>query len=167
MEPQNQVTAEITLELSDLYWLFGLKRWSFYRYALVIAFCLLVVSAIRIWPSSDSNFMLIVAAALAAIFLYPWFRIRNHFRNYPAYRKPRRFTFDVEGMHLESEDARGDYKWSLFAEIVETKQSFIFRQTSSGGTPVPKRFLAQPDDIPKLRTLIRENFNGKRRLRID
>jgi hypothetical protein len=167
MQPQNQVTVDVTLEPSDYYWPFDLRRSNRYRFASGVVACLLGFTAWRLWPSDDSNFILIVAAILACIFVYPWIRIQNQFRLYPAFRKPRRYVLDAEGMHLESEDARGDYKWSLFNEIVETKRYFLFMQTDRAGTPIPKRCLSQPDNLQSLRTLIRENFKGKRRLRID
>jgi hypothetical protein len=163
MQLQSQVTVEVTLEPADLYWPFDLG----YRLALAVLAAALVFEAWKMWPSYDSNVMLGVAAILAWIFLYPWIKIQYYFRTYPAYRKPRRYSFDAEGLHLQSDNARGDYKWSVFTKVVETKRRFQFMQTDRSGIPIPKRFLTQPDDIPRLRRLIRENFQGTRRLRID
>jgi hypothetical protein len=89
------------------------------------------------------------------------------FHKYPALRRSRRVSFSAEGMHVESEDARGDYKWSLFYQIVETPKTFLFMQTTRGGVYIPKRCLSASDDIVTLRRLIRDNFTGKRRLRTD
>jgi hypothetical protein len=89
------------------------------------------------------------------------------FGKFPQFQKPRRFSLNSEGMHFESEDARGDYKWSIFSRIVETPEVFIFVQTTRSSTYVPKRCLRKPDDILILRQLIRENFRGRRRLRRD
>jgi YcxB-like protein len=167
MQPQNQVTVDVTLEPSDFYEPFNLRRSSRFRLACGVVACLLAFTAWRLWPSDDSNFILIFVAVLACIFVYPWIKIQNTFRQSPGLRKPRRYSFNVDGMHLESEDARGDFKWSLFNEVVETKRCFLFMQTDRGGTPIPKRCLSQPHSLLSLRTLIRENFKGKRRLRVD
>jgi len=107
-----------------------------------------------------------IISALVVMFFWPWLRIHYQFRKFPRLRKKRRFTFDSEGMHFQSEDARGDYKWSVFASIIETPRHFLFMQTSRSGTTIPKRYLSE-SDIQLLRKLVRENFQGKRRIRID
>jgi hypothetical protein len=167
MQPQNQVTVEVTLEPSDLSRPFELTRRSRYRFTFAIAACLFAFAAWKLWPSDDSTAMLVVAALFAGIFLYPWLKIRFQFRKNPAYRKSRRYTFDTQGMHVQSDDARDDYMWSRFSEIVETKWQFQFMQTDRSGIPIPRRVLKRPDEIQTLRQLIRENFKGTRRLRVD
>lgn len=78
--------------------------------------------------------MLYVIAVLVLMFLQPWLRIRYQFHRYPSFRKPRRFTFDAEGMHFQMEDARGDFKWSVFTSVVETRRHFLLMQTNRSGT---------------------------------
>ena len=144
MESQSQVAVEVTLEPADLYWPFDLVGWSGYRLAFVVLAAALVFEAWKFWPSYDANFMLGIAAVLAWIFLYPWIKIQYYFRTYPTYRKPRRYSFDSGGLHWQSDNARGDYKWSVFTKVVETKRRFQFMQTNRSGIPIPKRFLTHP-----------------------
>jgi hypothetical protein len=89
------------------------------------------------------------------------------FRETPAVGRARRITFNSEGFHMESEDARGEYKWTLFLRIIETRKVFVFMQTTKSGTYIPKRCLSNPQDILALRQLIRANFTGKKTLRVD
>jgi hypothetical protein len=166
MQPQTQVVVDMTPEPKDYYRLFDYTWGNLYRWVFAALAVLLAFNAWKLWPSQDSNVMLCIIAALVAIFLWPWLRIRYQFRAYPAFRKQRRFTFDCEGVHFQSEDVRGDYKWSAFASIVETPRHFLFKQTRRSGTTIPKRYLSE-SDIEILRKLLRDNFRGKRRIRID
>lgn len=165
MQPQSEVTVDITPEFGDFYSPFDWTRGNIYRWTLAFLAAILALNAWKLWPSRDSNFMLCVIAALAFIFVWPWFRIRYQVRHYPAFRKTRRFTFDSGGMHFRSEDARGDYQWSVFSSVHETPRRFLFMQTKRSGTVIPKRCLSR-SDIQLLRQLVRENFKGKCRLRI-
>jgi hypothetical protein len=89
------------------------------------------------------------------------------FRKSPALRRSRRLTFSAEGIQFEAEDARGEYKWSLFMRIIETKKVFMLQQTTHAATYIPKRCFHSPSDVELLRQLIRENFKGKWTLRRD
>jgi hypothetical protein len=113
-----------------------------------------------------------VLALFGIIFLgwlfFPYFRVWSMFRSSPLLRTPRRVSFGAEGIHVESEHGRGDYKWSVFQKIVESRKMFFFMQTTyTGALCVPKRCLSDRDDLLKLRQVIRDNFHGEPRLRID
>ncbi len=167
MEPQSEVTAEVIPEPRDYYRPLDWTSGNLLRWTLVVFAALLVLDAWRHWSSPDSEIKIGLIAFLVLAFLYPWIRVRYEFRKFPAFRKPRRFSFDAEGIHFQSEDARGDYNWSVFSKVVETPRVFLFMQTNRSGTTVPKRFFSQPNDIPMLRKLLRENFKGKLMLRAD
>jgi hypothetical protein len=81
--------------------------------------------------------------------------------------RARSLSFSSDGLHLESEDARANYKWSMFHRVVETSQLFVFISGPRSGTSLPKRRLTNSGEIQILRQLIRENFEGKKRLRPD
>jgi hypothetical protein len=102
-----------------------------------------------------------------ALFLLPYLRVRTMFRKSPALRRPRRLVFGPEGIRFEAEDARGEYKWSLFMRIIETKKVFMLLQTTRAATYIPKRCFHSPSDVELLRQLIRDNFKGKWTLRRD
>jgi hypothetical protein len=89
------------------------------------------------------------------------------FRKAPGFKTPAKYMFDAQGMRFESEDAKGEYKWSVFARILETRKAFALAQTEYAATYIPKRCFTSPNDISLFRQLIRENFKGRWRLRRD
>jgi YcxB-like protein len=163
METSAQVTAHFVLRPSDIDAIhpFAYSLQHVIRWTSVVFVCLVSYEAGPIWFYSLSGSMLFV------MFVLPWLRILWMFRKYSAFSRPRSISFGPEGMHLESEDARGDYKWSLFYRITETRRSFVFLVTPRGATYVPKRALSGSAEIGMLRKLIRENFGGKKWLRAD
>lgn len=167
METRSEVTVEITLAPGDFYHPLDWSWGNLIRYVLAVVSILLVFDAWRNWSSPASEIKIGLMVFLALAFLFPWIRMRYLFRRYPAFRKPRSFTFDAVGMHFQSEDASGDYKWPTFSKVVETPRAFIFMQTSRGGTTIPKRFFTQRDEISLLRKLLRESFKGTLKLRAD
>jgi hypothetical protein len=175
MDTRPQLTAQIVLRPSDVYDPFLYSWRNVIRWTIVLFACLLIYDASPSWLSAHSGTQikpvllnpLLIAFVLFITFFVPWLRLQWMFRTYPTMRGLRSYSFSSEGMHIESEEARGDYKWSLFTRIVETPKSFVFVITSRGATYVPKRCLAGQGEIEILRHLIRENFKGKKTLRRD
>jgi YcxB-like protein len=171
------LTVQISLRPQDVYDpvrdLFLYSRGNIIRWAFALFACCLIYETRPIWSSTESQpemlvLFLFFLLVFLALFLFPYLRVRSIFHETPALRKPRSISFSTGGLHLESEDARGDYKWSVFPNVVETPRVFLFMQTTrSGALYVPKRCLSGPDDVVKLRNLIRANFAGKARLRHD
>ncbi len=81
--------------------------------------------------------------------------------------KLRRYTFRATGITIKSDDANSDCKWSLFQRAVETPSVFAFSQTVSAAIYIPKRCFTAPNDVARMRELIRENMPGKCQLRRD
>jgi hypothetical protein len=145
------------------------------RWVLVLFACYLIYGSHPIWSAADSEPLtvsalfvraLLFVLVFVAVFLYPYFRVRSIFHESPVLQKDRKVSFSADGIHIESEEGRGDFKWSLFRNIVETPRLFLFMQTTrSGAMYIPKRCLFELDDAAKLRSLIRANFSGKARLR--
>jgi hypothetical protein len=115
-------------------------------------------------PPSAAAFGAIAVLCLG-LFVFQYLYVRRLFQKYPVFKKPRQLRFGAEGVHVESEDVRADYKWSLFARVVETPKVFLLLQTASTAMYVPKRCFNSPADIAHLRELIREHFKGPWRLR--
>jgi hypothetical protein len=69
---------------------------------------------------------IVLAVFVLVLFVWPRLRVQMMFRRYPALGRPRSASFDSYGMHMKSEDSQGDYKWSLFHRIVETRKVFMF-----------------------------------------
>jgi YcxB-like protein len=99
------------------------------------------------------------------LLLFPYLRLRSAVRKAPGFKKRARYIFDAQGIRFESEDAKGEYKWSAFATVLETRRAFALAQTDYAATYVPKRCFASPNDIAIFRQLMRDNFKGRWRLR--
>ena len=170
-----ELTIDITLQPKDVYHPFIVSWPNLVRWVSALFACYLIYTTNPVWPAGSqpeavSTLLerpLFCAFVILVLFSWPYLRARSMFHKFPALRRSRRVSFSAEGMHLESEDAQGDYKWSLFYQIVETPKAFMLMQTSRGAIYIPKRCLSKSDDIVTLRRLIRDNFTGKRRLRSD
>jgi hypothetical protein len=170
-----ELTLDVTLQPNDIYQPFLVSRANLVRWVLALFACYLIYTTRPIWSSGSqsgkaSGFLqptLFSAFVLIAMFSWQYLRVRFIFHKYPAMRRTTHVSFNAEGMHIKSEDARGEYKWSLFYQIVETPKTFLFMATSRGAVYIPKRCLSRSDEVAVLRRLIRDNFAGKRTLRND
>ena len=165
MEPRSELIVEVSLRPTDVYDPFMWSWQNLVRWVIVVFVCLLIYDN----RSKVAPPLLLLAAGITcvALFLYPYLRLRSMIRNSPGFRIPRRLFIDSDGLRLESENARGDYKWSFFKRIIESPKSFLFLQTTYSATYIPKRCLTGSDDVASLRQLIRANFRGKFTLRND
>jgi hypothetical protein len=167
------LTVQVILWPGDIYDPLVYSWRNVIRWATVLFACLVIYDTSLRWSSTHLAagrkpallIPLLIGLALLILFFLPWLRVQWMFRKYPMLRQPRSISFGSEGLHIESEDSRGDYKWSIFSRIVETPKVFLFSVTPRGATYVPKRCLSRPDQIRMLRQLIRDNFKGKRTLR--
>jgi hypothetical protein len=170
-----ELTVDITLKPEDVYQPFLVTWPNLIRCVLALFSCYLIYTTRPIWlggsqPGTAITLLeppLFCAFVFIVMFSWPYLRARSMFHKYPALCRSRRVTFSSEGVHIESEDAQGDFRWPLFYQIVETPKSFLFMQTTRGATHIPKRCFSNSDDILILRRLIRDNFAGKKRLRSD
>jgi YcxB-like protein len=176
MDNKPELIADITLEPGDVHHPFLWSWQNLVRWVLALTACLILYEVPPLWPPGVSPserrtelflLYLLVGSVALALFLLPYLRVRSMFRKSPALRRPRRVIFNAEGIRFESEDARGEYKWSLFLRIIESKKVFVLLQTTHAATYIPKRCFRSPSDVELLRQLIRDNFKGKWTLRRD
>jgi hypothetical protein len=175
MGSDREVTIEVVLRPSDVYTPFLWTAQNLLRWVLLIVACLILFNLYSsIFGGHGAEPVLawfwaciLILCLSAAMFLLPYWRVLRMFRKAPAFSKSRRWSISAQGLHLESEDTRADYKWSLFARIIETRTTFLLLQTSYYATYIPKRCFSSPGDIQTVRNLIRENFTGKYRIRRD
>jgi hypothetical protein len=176
MDKKTELIVDVKLEPGDVYSPFLWSRQNLIRWVLVLSACWILYEMSPSWsldvpfPEGNNRLLslyLIVAGVTLASFLVPYLRVRAMFRKSHATRMPRRLTFGTEGFQIESDDARGDYKWSLFMRIIETRKLFLLFQTPHAATYIPKRCFRSADDVQLLRQLIRNNFKGKWTLRRD
>lgn len=173
MDNTSPIVIDVALEPKDLNQPFmrssrNIFRWFVVLLGVFLAFELLKPPTLDYRPFSSpfTFFALLVLAVVAGIYL-PYIRIIEMFRKSPALRRRRRIIIGPDGLRIESDDATGEYKWSLFWGIQETRKTFLLQQTTASATYIPKRCFHSSGDIQRFRSLLREKFTGKLRLRAD
>jgi YcxB-like protein len=108
--------------------------------------------------------LLLLVASIAAIVGYysPIETIKNIRKSNRAAAGPHVFTLTDGGVEAVSPGARGTIEWPNFAEIYESKESFLLYFSKGQAVLLPKR--AVPD-VPSLRRAFRRWVGERARLR--
>jgi hypothetical protein len=177
MDENRDIIVDVSLRPNDVYTPFQWNRGNLARWVSAFVICLIFYDLYKNQSATllsfpDGQAILRVVALLAlfvlfALLVFPYLRMRAIFRKSPAMTKIRRYTFRSTGITIQSDDANSDCKWSLFQRAVETPSVFVFFQTVSAAIYIPKRSFAAPNDVARMRKLVRENMPGKCRLRCD
>jgi hypothetical protein len=175
MPDENRISLDVALKPNDVYHPFLWSWQNLWRWVVAMVLCRVVYDVffsssadLDTYPDARSLkllILLVTALVVLGLILFPYLRILALFRKSPAMRKTRRFTFSPEGVLWDSEDARVECKWSLFARILETNHTFMFFQAPHLATHVPKRCFANHEQIVAVRQIIKTNFRGKWRLK--
>lgn len=75
------------------------------------------------------------------------------------------YEFSPEGFHITTEYGSSQTSWEALHLVRETKDGFLFYRSKVAFNLVPKRMLANLDDIERLRVLVRSSLGDKARLR--
>src|SRR6267154_2031382 len=171
MPDSRDVIVDVDLRPNDVYTPFRWDRNNLARWVTSIVLCLIFYDLYKSSRATILSFQggesivevirLLVLFILFGLLLFPYLRVRAMFRKSPTMTKTRRYTIGVAGITVQSDDATADCKWSLFQRAVETPTVFVLSQTSYHGTYIPKRCFGSPDDMVRVRDLIRENMPGK------
>jgi len=176
MENSSDLSFEITVRPGDLYEAFGWSWQNVARWVLVLFVGYLVFETHPVWSAASTvagvrdalvALSLFGLFALLALFLFPYLRLRHAFRKYPGRQWTQQFSFGTKGVHIDAEDASGDYLWSFFDSITETSKNILFRTKHGSAVYIPKHRVPNRDDVTRLRGLIRQNFKGRMELRHD
>jgi len=171
MDNMKPIVVDVVLEPRDLNQLFMLSAQNIFRWFVISLGVFMLFEILkpptlsyRPFPSLLTFSLLLASALIAGIYL-PYLRINGMFRKSPALRRSRRWIIGPNGLRTQSEDATGEYKWSLFQEIQETKKNFMLKQTTASATYIPKRCFQSSEDILHFKTLLRAHYPGKLNLR--
>jgi hypothetical protein len=178
MSNAEEVTVQIELRPEDVYDPFHYSWGNLSRLVFALLLGYILYTTRETWAPDGSKLapaagiltlLVSFGLVLLIVFLYPYLRVRSLFHDTPTLRKPRNLSFNAEGIRINSEDAQGNYTWSVFRYIIETRKAFSFAQTtrSASGLVVPKRCLSGGDDIKAMRRLVRANYSGRAWLRSD
>lgn len=158
------------LKESDLqranFW-FRLGKWSNRVVLIVLPFAGLLLLwrfgfSSNLFRNPSATSVLIVLVVLPI--LYPtiiWFQTKRDFANLQPFQKNIRYAFSSYGYKLSDEKSRADIDWDTILCAAESKHSFnLFFHRSLFHT-IPKRCFKQPEDIGRLRTLLKQVLGTK------
>jgi YcxB-like protein len=87
------------------------------------------------------------------------FRRDNH-----CARRPMRRVVSSQGLRTECETTSTDVRWSGVHGVVETPEFFLFYVTPVCAVQLPKRAIATPMELNRLRSLLREQLDERANL---
>lgn len=163
-------SAELHVEVTVRFWdFYDPFRWAGMSLVQRLAAAILGLGLLALhWVIPPLSAALLVAGFIfCLVFLYPFLRVQSAFRKNPALPRPRQLFFSAGGVRVQAEDFHAQYGWPMFIGIIERRKLWTFLTTERGGIQVPKRCFARPDENLTLRRIVKENFKGKRLLRID
>jgi hypothetical protein len=175
MDKTSSVVVTVDLRPHDVYTPFRWERNNVARWVSAIVLCWIFYDlyktsseALLSFPGGRSIMAvvaLLVLFILFALLLFPYLRVRALFRKSPVTTKSTCFTLGPAGINIHSDAANGEYKWPLFQRVIETRHVFAFASTSQSAIYIPKRCFRSPNDVARMREIIRENMPGKWNLR--
>jgi hypothetical protein len=103
------------------------------------------------------------AAVLIVLILFPflylviiWFQTKRGFGNLQPFQTKIQYAFSPHGYKVNDVKCSADIDWEAILRAAESKHSFhIFFHRSLFHT-IPKRCFQQPEDIGRLRTLLKQ-----------
>ena len=177
LESNTEVVAVVNLRPNDVYTPFLWSRGNLARWVSACLLCYIFYDlftrsseALRSFEGGNSILAILVLLAiliLLGLLVFPYLRMYAAFRKSNYLSKPRTYTFAASGVRIESDDSSTECKWALFRKIVETRKVFLLMYDGSAGAYLPKRCLQSPEEVQRLRQLIREHAPPHWELRRD
>ena len=167
------VRVDVKLALSDIYQPYKLSGQNLALWAIALACCglpLYLSFSARHHPYPYSGPIqtaawIFTALLVAALLVGPDLTTRARAKKARRFQETVRYAISAEGVLIQSELVRAEFKWAAYSRIEETPTLFILRfRSSNSASYIPKRCLDEPKDIPRLRSLVAENFKGEQRL---
>jgi len=88
-------------------------------------------------------------------FVLPYFSIRKHFRRKPELSDPITYVFSEAGIEVSAPGSQTHLDWETITRISETSSWFLLYPRTFPQQTIPKRFLANVEQLVKLRALVR------------
>ena len=168
-ESNESVIVDVDLKESDLqranFW-FGLKTWS-NRLMLIV----MPLAGLLLLLKADLSTLPLrpLAATGVVIFLgFPpfylamiWFRTKRGFRSLQGFQTKIQYSFSPDGYTVRDIKSSANIDWDTILRAAESKHSFHLFFHKSFFHTIPKRCFKQPDDIVRLRDLLKRSLGSK------
>src|SRR5258707_4055364 len=171
MGEQPSVSIFVKLHFGEAYWSAVFIRARMLRKVLYVYAVVLLITASAFlygWahpaPEHDWFVMLQNSRPLQWVFVLPLLFVfvlpllsAQKLTSNERFKHGAKYTFSASGVYVETSVAKADVQWSAFLQVVETKSSFFLFSALNIAYTLPKRCLANSDDIRVLRELLRAN----------
>ena len=163
------LVVDVDLQESDLrqahFW-FRLGKWS----TRLLIILLPLMGLLLLWrfqftiPVESPFAATVVLVLLAFPFLYPaiiWLQTKRGFGGLQDFQRKIQYTFSTDGYKVSDLKSSSEIDWSTILLAAESKHSFhLFFHRSLFHT-IPKRCFKQPEDIGRLRVLLKQTLGSK------
>ncbi len=168
--PNEELVVDVDLTEADLqraiFW-FQLGRWS-NRLVLIVSPCAGLLFLWRFGFSSNLFQNTPAVVGLIVLILLPilylvitWFQTKRGFGNLLPFQTKIQYAFSSHGYKVSDVKSSADIDWEAILRAAESKHSFhIFFHKSLFHT-IPRRCFQQPEDIGRLRTLLKQVLGTK------
>jgi YcxB-like protein len=169
-ELNEPLIVDVDLKESDLqranFW-FQLGKWSNRLLLILLPFWGLLL----LWRFEFSSNLVQnppVAAILIVLVLFPilypliiWVQTKRGFGNLQPFQTKIQYAFSSHGYKVSDVKSRADIDWDTILRAAESKHSFhLFFHRSLFHT-IPKRCFRNPEDIGRLRTLLKQALGSR------
>ena len=161
--------VHVDLGESDLqranFW-FRLGKWSTRLYLVM----LLMGGVLVLWRFQFTNVFdnppiaTVVLVVILLPVLYPlliWFQTKRGFANLQNFQTQIQYSFSPGGYVVRDLKSSADINWDAILRAAESKHSFHLFFHKSFFHTIPKRCFKQPDDIVRLRDLLKRSLGTK------
>ncbi|MEO8150870.1 MAG: YcxB family protein [Bacteroidia bacterium] len=135
----------------------------------LVMFYIFLMATINISTSARGTVLIIAFVYAAYLLTRPYLiylNARNYFGTSKHLQEKIHYEFSEEKIITQSDDYKGERGWDKFYKIVELKHFFLLYHDAKLMNIIPKSFFKSPDDVHKLRELIREKSHIKQKLRV-
>jgi hypothetical protein len=168
-ETKESLIVDVDLKESDLqranFW-FRLGKWST-RLPLALLF---VVGLLLLWRFQSGDLFhnppaaTVVTVLVLLPILYPafiWYQTKRGFGNLQGFQTKIQYSFSPDGYTVRDIKSSADIDWDTILRAAESKYSFHLFFHKAFFHTIPKRCFKQPDDIVRLRDLLKRSLGAK------
>jgi len=94
-----------------------------------------------------------------------WFQTKRSFANLQGFQRRVRYEFSTDGYHVSDLKSSADTDWDAILQAAESKHSFHLFFHKSLFRTVPKRCFNAPEDIERLRVILKNSLGSKAHVR--
>lgn len=169
-ESNEPLVVDVDLKESDLqranFW-FRLGKWSSRLLLIVMP----LAGLLLLWRfefSSDVFHNPPLAAVLIVLVLFPisyplliWFQTKRGFGNLQPFQKTIQYEFSSHGYKVSDVKSFADIDWDTILRAAESKHSFHLFFHKSLFHTIPKRCFRGPEDVSRLRRLLKQALGSR------